>query len=184
MKWSIYCHICKRGCHNHQGFQPSKCKFLSPGKTIMSIWQPSVTSPVSSEKLGDSRKCKRQPSATSHHSMWGIKDVNNQEAGFGTRKLRFIWKEWIQGAQMFALSIHRRTLNSFIWDIWLSLINNNLLLFRLTAPCCKLLCNLIPPSTSRETVLPGDAFSWAWSSKIFHQITLNFEVVHIFSVDT
>ena len=30
-----------------------------------------------------------------------------------------------------------KALNSFTWDIWLSLVNNNLLMFRLPALCCK-----------------------------------------------
>ena len=35
------------------------------------------------------------------------------------------------------LLVHRKLLNSLTWDIWLSLINNNLLMFRLIAVCCK-----------------------------------------------
>ena len=50
------------------------------------------------------------------------------------------------------LSIHRKTLNSLTWNIWFSLINCNLLIFRPPAPCCKLLCNLTPPP---PTVLSG-----------------------------
>ena len=48
------------------------------------------------------------------------------------------------------LPIHRRVLNSFIWDIWFSLINNNHLIFRLPTPCCKLPYSLAPPLTSLE----------------------------------
>ena len=33
--------------------------------------------------------------------------------------------------------IHRKELNSLTWDIWFSLSNNNLLMFRLPALCCK-----------------------------------------------
>ena len=35
------------------------------------------------------------------------------------------------------LSIHRKALNFLTWDIWFSLINNNLLMFRLSAFCCE-----------------------------------------------
>ena len=35
------------------------------------------------------------------------------------------------------LSLPRKSLNSLIWDIWFSLINNNCLMFRLPAPYCK-----------------------------------------------
>ena len=43
------------------------------------------------------------------------------------------------------LHIHRKALNSSTWDIWFSLTNNNHLMFRLPALCCKLLCNLTCP---------------------------------------
>ena len=33
--------------------------------------------------------------------------------------------------------IHRKALNSLTWDIWLSLINSNLLMFLLPGLCCK-----------------------------------------------
>ena len=35
------------------------------------------------------------------------------------------------------LPIYRKVLNSLTWDIWLPLINNNLLMFRLPVLCCK-----------------------------------------------
>ena len=35
------------------------------------------------------------------------------------------------------LPIHKKVLNSLIWDIWFSLINNNLLKFGLPVLCCK-----------------------------------------------
>ena len=39
-------------CHSYQGFQPSKCKFLSPGKTISATQQWWATSsPISAEEL-------------------------------------------------------------------------------------------------------------------------------------
>ena len=33
--------------------------------------------------------------------------------------------------------MHRKALNSLTWDIWFSSITNNLLMFRLSALCCK-----------------------------------------------
>ena len=33
--------------------------------------------------------------------------------------------------------IHRKVLNYLTWDIWVLLINNNLLMFRVPALCCK-----------------------------------------------
>ena len=41
--------------------------------------------------------------------------------------------------------IHRRALDPLIWEIWFSLINSNLLILRLPAPCYKLLYSLAPP---------------------------------------
>ena len=47
------------------------------------------------------------------------------------------------------------TSNSLMQEIWLSLINHNLLIFRLPAPCCKFLCSLAPFSTLSKTVTSG-----------------------------
>ena len=39
-------------CHSYQGFQPSKCKFLSPGEALPAIQQLSATSsPVRADEL-------------------------------------------------------------------------------------------------------------------------------------
>ena len=43
------------------------------------------------------------------------------------------------------LPIHRKALNSLAWDIWFSLTNNNHLMFKPLALCCKLLYNLTSP---------------------------------------
>ena len=56
------------------------------------------------------------------------------------------------------LPTHRKALNSLTWDIWFSLINNNLLMFRLPALVTKLLYslyNLDPPLTSTESFAQG-----------------------------
>ena len=50
---------------------------------------------------------------------------------------------------------HRKVLNLITWDFWFSLINNNILIFRLPALCCKLLNNLIPPLISLEQFSQG-----------------------------
>ena len=50
------------------------------------------------------------------------------------------------------LPIHRRVLNSSIWDIYFSLINNNLFDIQTT---CPLLKTLVPAPISLETVLLG-----------------------------
>ena len=54
--------LVNKPCHRHQGFQPSKCKFLSPGETMTAIWESSATSfQIGLEELGGGE---RQPSAT------------------------------------------------------------------------------------------------------------------------
>ena len=49
------------------------------------------------------------------------------------------------------LPIHKKVLNSLTWVIWFSLINNNLLMFRLPATCCQTslytLASLLPQSS-------------------------------------
>ena len=67
--------------------------------------------------------------------------IKHQDAG--PRKLRCIGKEWFQWAYM--LAILRGWLTSLIWDIWLTLLNNNLLIARLPAPWSKLLHGLTCP---------------------------------------
>ena len=46
------------------------------------------------------------------------------------------------------LPIHRKVLNFLTWDIWFSLINNTLLMFRLFPFVAKLLYNLAVPLNS------------------------------------
>ena len=77
------------------------------------------------------------------------------------------------------LPIQRKVLNSLTWDIWLSLINNNLLVFRLPVLCCKLLYKLTPPPHLLPQRLPSsfkvtwNAVCQVWSSNNSHQIKRN-----------
>jgi len=52
--------------------------------------------------------------------------------------------------RLLCLPIHRKVLHSLTWDTWFSLMNNNLLMLRLPAPCCKLPCKLAPRPPSLE----------------------------------
>ena len=90
------------------------------------------------------------PAVSEELSMWKIKlqDV-------GPIQLGCIWKEHFSESSLLHLPIHRKALNSFICDIWFSFINNNLLLFRLPASCCKLLYDLVPPLPSSEQLSQG-----------------------------
>ena len=51
--------------------------------------------------------------------------------------LRCIWKKGFHWAQTLLFSHTQKTRNSLTWDIWFSLINNNLLMFRQPVLCCK-----------------------------------------------
>ena len=74
--------------------------------------------------------------------------------------------------RLLRLPIHRKVLNSLTWEFWFSLINNNLLMFRLLA---KLLYNLAPPLASSEDFSQGHLWCClpAWSPKNSHQIKQN-----------
>ena len=68
VKWHIYFHDNKQSCHSHQGFWPSKCEFLSPGRTMPPIFQPPSCCPS------------LLPAATLYGGQ-GTKYMNNQIAG-------------------------------------------------------------------------------------------------------
>ena len=53
------------------------------------------------------------------------------ESGCAHQKNDFIWP------RLFYLPIYSKALNSLTWDIWFSLINSCVLIFRLPALCCK-----------------------------------------------
>ena len=80
-------------------------------------------------------------------------DGNEQAAG--TRQPRCLSKGWYQWAQTSHLHIHRKVLNSLTWHIWFSLINNNLLMFRLPALVAKLLYVSAPRLASSEQFYQG-----------------------------
>ena len=68
VKWHIYFHDNKQSCHSHQGFWPSKCEFLSPGRIMPPIFQPLSCCPS------------LLPAATLYGGQ-GTKYMNNQIAG-------------------------------------------------------------------------------------------------------
>ena len=64
-------------------------------------------------------------------------------------------KEKISGSpDSCILACNRKVLNVFRQEIWSSLLNSHLLIFRLPAPCHKLVCSLTPP---HPTSPPGVA---------------------------
>ena len=117
----------------------------------------------------DSRKHERQASHICHSLCgWGIKDVNNQEAGFGpTAEMH---TKGMNSVSPHAYTSHTQTstaaaaakslqlcltlcdlidgspwgspvpgINPLSWDIWFSLMNNNLWIFRLPALSGKMM---------------------------------------------
>ena len=77
-------------------------------------------------------------------------------------------------SRVFHLPIYRKALNSLTWVIWFSLIDNNVLMFRLPAICCKtsLTYGSTPPSPPPwlSFRVTWDAVSQAWSPQNSHCI--------------
>ena len=74
------------------------------------------------------------------------------------------------------LPIHRKVLNSLTWDIWFSLINNNLLAFRLTYPLLQnfyITWLLSSPPWSSFHKVTWPAVCQVWSPKNSHWIKRN-----------
>ena len=133
-KWSISLHINKQGCHSHQSFQSSECEFLSP---VGAQEEPYLRSGC-------------------HHSYWS-KELWpwKATAGCWPQIAKMHMKGRISKSRLLHLHIHRTVWTSLTWDNVIFLINNNLLMFRLPAPCCNLLFTLAPPPTSLEQLSQG-----------------------------
>ena len=75
------------------------------------------------------------------NNSWTIK-----ESRIGPRELDAYERNGFSKPRHLHLPIHRRLLNLFMWDRFSFLLtNNNLLIFRLSAPCCRLVYSLVPP---------------------------------------
>ena len=118
------------------------------------ILQPSATSSlISTEDLGDVGNT-RSSYLPHHQLLWLYKELGSEQS-----KSR-IWPQIAEmhmremiSVSLVCLPIHRRALNLFMQEIWFSLINNNLLIFRLPAPCCKLVYSLAPSLSFSEAAL-------------------------------
>ena len=82
-----------------------------------------------------------QPPPTVHSE--GIQDVENRILALDSSGAhqRNVFIE----PRLLHLPIHRKALNSLTWDVWFSLINSNLLIFRLPGFCCKSYISWILP---------------------------------------
>ena len=76
-----------------------------------------------------------QPVATPHSEPWGNSGCEN--AGHWPRQLRCYEMNVFREPRLLHLPTHRKALNSWTWVIWLSLISNTLLTYKLPSLCCK-----------------------------------------------
>ena len=121
-KWNISWHIRKQGCHSHDWLQPSSMSLwalraLGEGEEYLrsdSYWAAAI--PYG--KPPGSRGCEKHSILA--QDSWQANERND-----------------FRDPRLSHLSIHRKTQNSLTWDIWFSLINNNLFMFGLPALCCK-----------------------------------------------
>ena len=128
-----------------------QCEFLCSERAILNIQQPSGC-----------EKTQAAPLSTPHGKNWPQEAEMHMTGMISTSPDSCLL--WVL--------LHRKALKSLTWDIWFSLINNNLLMFRWLTPCCKLLYNLIPFPTSSEHFSKGQLRCClrACSPKNSHQI--------------
>ena len=149
--------VSKQKCHSHQQMQPSTVRW----------W---ALRALRKEKNSYNLAAIRRQTFLKV-SPKGIQNVKN--TGYWPWVTEIYMKEMTSVTWLLHLPIHRKTLNSSTWDIWFSLINNNLLMFRLCV--AKLLYNLDPPLTSSHEFSQGylRCCLSALSPKHFHQIKYN-----------
>ena len=149
--------VSKQNCHSHQQMQPSTVSWWA----IRALRKEKNSYNLADIRLHTFLKV----------SPKGIQDVKNR--GYWPWVTEIHMKEMTSVSWLLHLPIHRKALNSSTWDIWFSLINNNLLMFRLCV--AKLLYHLDPPHTSSHELSQGylRCCLSAWSPKHFHQIKYN-----------
>ena len=99
-------------------------------------------SAMSAKELGG---CEGQPPTTPAVSggKQGIRLWAMEKAGLAPRRYE---KKGFCVARHLPLPIQRASPNLFTWEIWVFWINSNLLIFRLPAPCCKLVYGPASPT--------------------------------------
>ena len=127
---------------SHQGFQPSKCMFLSPGRIILAIQQPWATYPSKWE-----RKVQESAIYHIHHPLrwrknWGCEQSRSRMLAPDS------WDAYecnkFNDARHLHLPIHRRVLNP-LCEVSAFPKLTITLMFRLPVPCWKLTAWLLPP---------------------------------------
>ena len=156
--WDTFCHISKQGCHSHHQLQP-------PWMWVGQLWRnsgrkellPSSSCQTATTPYGELRGnsgCEKRVLAP---DSWGAYQRND-----------------FSEPRLLHLPMHSKALNSLTWVIWFSLINSNVLMFRLPAICCKtsLTYGSTPPSPPPwlSFRVTWDAVSQAWSPQNSHCI--------------
>ena len=119
-KWS---HISKHGCHGHQWLESS----------YMSSW---ALRALRKENTSLLIVIRLQPFLTSEDEPQGSSGCENHRTLALERWGVYEGNDFSE-PRLMHLPTRRKVLNSLTWDIWFSLINNTLLMFRLFAVCCK-----------------------------------------------
>ena len=110
--------IRKQGCHSHPWFPPSKCVFLSPEGT----------------QEGEAAFRQSLGCLISNWSGWLIRNSGCEKPRILAPDNRDTYERSdFREPRLLHLPIQRNALNSLTWDIWLSLIHNDLLTCRLPA---------------------------------------------------
>ena len=120
--WSISCHISKQGCHSHQWFQPSNVSWWA----LRGLGKMKNTCGLAAIRAAAT------PYSEPQWSSGCDQDRILAPDSWDTYK-----RNDFSEPRLLHLAIYRKALNSLTWDIWFSLTNNNLLLLRLPALCCK-----------------------------------------------
>ena len=95
-----------------------------------------------------------QPSGCSHSLPGALKNSGCEKSqGTGPSSWDAYERNDFTEPRLLHLPIQRKEPNSLTWNIWFSLIHNNLLMFRLPVLCYKLLFNLTPPPSPTPGVL-------------------------------
>ena len=120
-KWTISCSISKQ--RTSQASSPPHYELVNPEGT----WEGKKYLPSSSH----------QTTATPYNEPWGNSGWEN--TGYWPQVADVYIKGKISVSPDSCIYSHtEKSLNFFPWHTWFSLINNNLLVFRLPAPCCKM----------------------------------------------
>ena len=108
--------ISKQGCHSHQGFQQSNVSWWALRALRM---EKNTCDPAAIKTAGN--PCPEPQGSSGCEKTW-ILTPESWDA---------YERDTFREPSLLHLPIYRKALNFLMWDIWFSLISNNLLMFRL-----------------------------------------------------